>query len=149
MKMLTKLFRGKKVRAVWDNTNKRYWVSVVDICAVLHGSNYDTARNYWKQLKHRLIIKGSHLVKKMHQLKMAAKDGKMRYTDVMDYKKIIQLIQCLPQERVMAFKAWIGSIAARHCDLSAQLDIDDSCVGYGISELRCIKTKVMFRVYDI
>ena len=144
MKNTTKLFKGQKVRAAWDSTNKKYWVSVIDICAVLCGSNYDTARNYWKQFKHRLIMRGSHLVKKMHQLKMAAKDGKMRYTDAMDYKKIMQLIQSLPRERAMAFKAWIGAVAAGHSNIIAQLDIDYSCAGYGVSELRCIKTRVMF-----
>ena len=141
----TKLFRGKKVRAVWDKTNKKWWISTVDICSILCGSNYDNARNYWKQLKHRLVAKNSRLTKTMHQLKMTAKDGKLRCTDVMDYKKIMQLIQILPCTTAEAAKGWIGSIAAKHCDLAAQLDIDKYCVMPGVSELVRFRRKVIFR----
>ena len=140
----TKLFQGKKVRAVWDRANKRWWISVVDICAVLCKSDYDTSRNYWKQLKHRLLAKNSRLTKTIHQLKMTAKDGKLRYTDVMDYKKIIQLIQLLPRETAKAFKAWVGSIAAKHCDLISQLTIAEFCANVGNSELVRVRTKVIF-----
>ena len=78
----TKLFKGKKVRAVWDKTNKKWWISVIDICSILCGSSYDTSRNYWKQLKHRLLLKNSRLIKTVHQLKLTAKDGKLRYACV-------------------------------------------------------------------
>lgn len=120
-----KLLKGKKVRAVWDSKNKKWWISVVDICSILCGREHDKARNYWKQLKHRLTEKGSPLVKTVHQFKLTAKDGKLRYTDVMDYKKIIQLIQILPcgTAKAKALKTWIGDIAANHCDLVSQLDI--------------------------
>ena len=140
----TKLFKGKKVRAVWDRTNKKWWISVIDICAVLCNSDYDTSRNYWKQFKYRLLAKNSHLTKTIHQLKMLAKDGKLRLTDVMDYKKIIQLIQLLPCEAAKAFKAWAGSIAAKHCNLPAQLDIDETRAKKGVTELIRVRTKLIF-----
>ena len=143
----TKLFQGKKVRAVWDQTNKKYWISVVDICAVLCGSDYDTARNYWKQLKYRLLAKNSRLTKTTHQLKMTAKDGKLRCTDVMDYRKIIQLIQLLPRETAKAFKAWVGSIAAKHCDFTAQLDIREACAIPGPAELIRFRTKSVINFF--
>ena len=142
----TKLFKGRKVRAVWDKTNKKMWISIVDICAVLCNSNYDVARNYWKQLKHRLLAKNSRLTKTIHQLKMLAKDGKLRLTDVMDYKKVIQLIQILPCKAAEAFKGWIGGIAAKHCDLAAQLDVVDFCAEVGVSELVRFRRRVVFVV---
>ena len=139
-----KLFKGKKVRAVWDKTNRKYWVSVIDICTVVCGCEYDTARNYWKQMKHRLLRKDSFLTRTMHQLKMTAKDGKLRLTDVMDFKKVMQLIQALPYKTAMAFKAWVGGIAARHCDLAGQLDVKGECAEAGVSELVCVRTRVMY-----
>ena len=142
----TKLFKGKKVRAVWDHTNKKWWISVIDICAILCGSDYDRARNYWKQFKHRLLAKNSPLTKTVHQLKMTAKDGKLRLTDVMDYKKVMQLIQNLPCETAGAFKAWVGSIAAKHCNLVASLDIAEFSANAGVSELVRFRRKVMFKV---
>ena len=72
---------------------------------------------------------------------MTAKDGKLRYTDVMDYKKVIQLIQYLPRETAKAFKAWVGGIAAKHCNLGAQLDINKECAKMGTNELITYKTK--------
>ena len=143
MKHTTKLFRGKKVRAAWDSTNKKWWLSAVDICAVLRGCSYDCARNYWKQLKHRLSLKLSRLIRTVHQLKMLAKDGKMRYTDVMDYKKVIQLIQSLPCETAEVFKAWIGGIAAKHCDLTGQLELDGDRVLKGDVGLRRCRMRVL------
>ena len=119
-----KLFYGKKVRAIWDDTNKKWWLSVVDICAVMCDCPYDCARNYWKQMKFRLMKKHSRLMKNTHQVKLRAKDGKLRNTDVMDYKKVIQLIQAMSCDKVDRIKAWLGSIAAKHCDLASLLDIE-------------------------
>ena len=72
---------------------------------------------------------------------MTAKDGKLRNTDVMDYNKIIQLIQLLPRKSAEAFKAWVGSIAAKHCDLAAQLNINKICAKMGTNELITFKRK--------
>ena len=139
-----KLFRGKKVRVVWDQTHRKHWVSVVDICSVLCGSDYDTARNYWKQLKHRLISNDCPLLRTVHQIRLLAKDGKLRYTDVMDYKKIMQLIQLLPYNAARAFKAWLGGLAAKHFNLVSQLDVAKNCAVAGITELRCFRARLIF-----
>ena len=45
-----KLFEGKQVRHEWDEDAEKWWLSVVDICAVLTDSDYQTARKYWKVL---------------------------------------------------------------------------------------------------
>ena len=75
-----KLFEEKQVRAVWDENAEKWWFSVVDVCAVLTDCDYQTARTYWRVLKHRLAGEGNQTVTNCNQLKMSAPDGKMRLT---------------------------------------------------------------------
>ena len=104
------LFQNKKIRSAWDNTSQKHWFSVVDICAALRDTNYQTARNYWKWLKYKLICQNSPLTKTSKQLKFEALDGKLRYTDVMDSEEILQLIQICPSPHAEAFRQWIGEL---------------------------------------
>ena len=86
-----KLINGKKIKALWDNKNKKWWVSAADAVVALRNCDYDTARNYWKQYKYRLQKSGKNYIS--FQLKMPAKDNKMRYMDVIDFKALAGLMQ--------------------------------------------------------
>ena len=76
------LFEDKTVRYLWDEENEKWWLSIVDVCAVLTDSDYQTARKYWKVLKGRLAAEGSQLVTSCYQSKMQSTDGKFYLTDV-------------------------------------------------------------------
>lgn len=79
------VFEDKQVRTVWDADQEKWYVSIIDVIAILTDqTNYQSARNYWKVLKHRLVKEGNETVTNCNQLKMAAEDGKMRMTDVAD-----------------------------------------------------------------
>ena len=67
-----KLFEETMVRVAWDEKNEKWWLSVVDVIAVLTDSDYQTARKYWKNLKSRMLKEGSgvQLVTDCYQLKM-------------------------------------------------------------------------------
>ncbi len=78
------LFDGQKVRSVWNGEDEKWYFSIVDVCAVLTVSDYQTSRKYWNKLKQRIKEEGNQLVTNCHQLKMRASDGKMRMTDVAD-----------------------------------------------------------------
>lgn len=78
-----KLFEEKKIRSVWDDEKEEWYFSVVDVCSVLNGMDYQTARKYWKVLKGRLIKEGFQPVTNCYQLKLMACDGKKRLTDVL------------------------------------------------------------------
>lgn len=74
-----KLFEEKKVRTIWDEEQEKWYFSIVDVVEILTESkNYQTARNYWKVLKTRLIAEGNETVTNCNQFKMRAADGKMR-----------------------------------------------------------------------
>jgi hypothetical protein len=47
-------------------------------------ADFQSARNYWKVLKHRLLKDGNEAVTNCNQLKLQAGDGKLRMTDVSD-----------------------------------------------------------------
>ena len=83
----------KKMRALKCAETKKWWISAVDFCALLKKADYDTARNYWKKYKHELLNKNQQLYTKICQLKMPAKDGKMRYTDVIDFETAIVMLK--------------------------------------------------------
>jgi len=80
------------MRALKNKSTNKWWVSATDFIAALRNVDYDTARNYWKQYKHGLKKQNSSLVNYTYQLKMPAKDGRMRYTDVIDFAAVIVIL---------------------------------------------------------
>ena len=99
LKTITNLFEGHEVRSIWNNEEEEYYFSVVDVIAILTDNEYSKSRNYWKWLKGKLIDEGSELVSNTNQLKMKAKDGKLRDTDVLDTKGILRLIESIPSPK--------------------------------------------------
>ena len=96
-KYAIKLFEEYKIRTKWDPEIEDYYYSVIDVIAILSGSK--NPRNYWKVLKMRLKDEGSELVTNCNRLKMPAKDGKMRLTDVATIKQLLRLIQSVPSPK--------------------------------------------------
>ena len=70
------LFEGNDIRSIWDDEKEEYYFSIVDVIAALTESKIP--RNYWSDLKNRLKEEESQLHDNIVQLKMKAKDGKMR-----------------------------------------------------------------------
>ncbi len=112
-----KLFENKKVRTVWDSEQEKWYFSIVDVIAVLIDSDdFQTARNYWKVLKNRLLKEGNETVTNCNQLKMQATDGKMRLTDVADTEQLFRLIQSVPSPKAEPFKQWMAQVATERID---------------------------------
>ena len=109
-----KLFEEKKVRAVYDDVEEKWYFSIVDVVAVLTDS--PNPRNYWKVLKHRLKNEGNETVTNCNQLKLQAEDGKMRKTDVADTEQLFRLIQSIPSPKAEPFKQWMALVAAQRLD---------------------------------
>ncbi len=112
-----KIFESKKVRVLWDEDNERWYLSIIDVIAVLtEQQDYQAARNYWKVLKHRLTKEGNETVTNCNRLKMKAGDGKMRMTDVADTEQLFRLIQSIPSPKAEPFKLWLAQIASERLD---------------------------------
>ena len=109
-----KLFKGRKIRTKWDEEIQDYYYSIIDVIAVLTESKDPNA--YWRKLKQRLINEGNQTVTNCHRLKMPAKDGKMRMTDVATTKQLLRLIQSVPSPNAEPFKLWLAQVGSERLD---------------------------------
>lgn len=108
------LFEQKQVRTHWDEEKELWYISVIDVIEILTDSIDPQA--YWRKLKQRLKEEGNETVTKLHGLKMQAKDGKMRLTDVADTEQIFRLIQSIPSPKAEPFKLWLAQLASERLD---------------------------------
>jgi len=67
-------------------------------------------------LKGKLKDEGSELVSNTNQLKMKAKDGKLRETDALDTKGILRLIESIPSPKAEPFKIWLANLGSERID---------------------------------
>lgn len=110
-----KVFENKQVRTSWNSEEEEWYFSVVDIVAVLTDS--EDPNNYWKVLKNRLKKEGSELVTNCNRLKMRShKDGKMYYTDCLDTKGVLRLVQSIPSPKAEPFKMWLAQVGSERLD---------------------------------
>jgi hypothetical protein len=105
-----KLFEDKQVRTIWDAEQEKWYISIIDVVAVLTESIDPNA--YWRKLKQRLKEEGNETVTNCHGLKMLAADGKMRITDVADTEQLFRLIQSITSPKAEPFKLWLAHLAA-------------------------------------
>ena len=117
-KQAIQLFEERKVRTVWDDEAGKWYVSIVDVIAVLTESK--DAAAYWRKLKQRLKAEGNETVTNCHGLKMTAPDGKMCLTDVADVEQLFRLVQSIPSPKAEPFKLWLSSLARERLE-----EIDD------------------------
>ena len=108
------LFEEQQLRTVWDSEQEKWYISIVDVIAVLTESR--DANAYWRKLKQRLKAEGNETVTNCHSLKMVATDGKMRFTDVADTEQLFRLIQSIPSPKAEPFKLWLAQVAAERLD---------------------------------
>ena len=127
-----RLFEQTKVRTIWDDDEQKWYFSIIDVVAVLTDNNFQSARNYWKVLKHRLKNEGNQTVTNCNRLKMEAEDGKMRLTDVTDTEQILRLIQSIPSRKAEPFKMWLAKVGNERIDetIDPELSIDRAIQNY-------------------
>jgi hypothetical protein len=125
-----KLFEQKQVKSIWDTENEEWYLSIVDVIAVLTESVDPNA--YWRKLKQRLKAEGNETVTNCHSLKMMAADGKMRLTDVANTEQLFRLIQSIPSPKAEPFKLWLAKVASDRLDemQDPELSIDRALEQY-------------------
>ncbi|MDR0907116.1 MAG: hypothetical protein LBM63_00685 [Rikenellaceae bacterium] len=114
----TKLFQDRKVRSAWDPTAEKWYISVIDVVAVLTDS--PDPKRYWSVLKTRLKQEGAQHTTFCSTLRMLAPDGKMRLTDVADVEQLFRLIQSIPSPKAEPFKQWLAQLGRERLE-----EIDD------------------------
>lgn len=125
-----KIFDNKKVRTLWNADEEKWYLSIVDVIAVLTES--PNPRKYWSVLKTRLKNEGSQLTTNCSQLKMQSADGKYYNTDVADTEQLFRLIQSIPSPKAEPFKLWLAKVAAERLNemQDPELSIDRALEQY-------------------
>jgi hypothetical protein len=129
-KEFIQLFEDRKLRTVWDAEQEKWFVSIVDVIAILTDS--PNPRKYWSVLKTRLKAEGSKLTTDCSQLKMQSADGKYYKTDVADTEQLFRLIQSIPSPKAEPFKLWFAQVANERLDemQDPELSIDRALEQY-------------------
>ena len=129
-KQAIQLFEERKVRTVWDDEAGKWYVSIVDVIAVLTESK--DAAAYWRKLKQRLKAEGNETVTNCHGLKLRAADGKLRLTDVADTEQLFRLIQSVPSPKAEPFKLWMAQVASTRLEQmqDPEKSIDQAVMDY-------------------
>ena len=109
-----KVFEDKKIRTQWNETEEDWYFSVVDVVEALTDS--PNPQTYWRVLKKRLKDEGNETVTNCNALKMIAKDGKSRLTDVVNTKDLLRLVQSIPSKRAEPFKMWLAQVGSERLD---------------------------------
>ena len=124
------LFENQPIRTAWVEEEEEWYFSIVDVCQVLTESA--DGRKYWNKLKQRLKEEGSQLVTKCHQLKMTARDGKKRLTDVANTEQLLRIIQSIPSKKAEPFKMWLAQVGRERIEetIDPELTIDRALETY-------------------
>lgn len=103
-----KLFQSQQVRTFWNKIEEKWYFAIVDIIEILAEST--KPRDYWYRLKKREKERGIELSTNCRQLKMKAKDGKMRDTEIADTETLLRIIQSIPSPKAEPFKRWLAKV---------------------------------------
>ncbi|AMK15183.1 BRO family, N-terminal domain [Methanobrevibacter olleyae] len=145
-----KLFNDKQIRTKWDQDINDYYFSIIDVIEVLTESSNPS--RYWSELKKKISEEQGQPFENIERLKLPAKDGKMRLTDVANTKQLLRIIQSVPSPNAEPFKQWLAQVGSERLDEIAnpELAIERSIETYrkkGYSEewitqrIRSIETR--------
>ena len=114
MHLINKMFNDNTIRTIWNKEEEKYYISVIDIAEALTDS-VDPA-GYWRKLKQRLKQEGNETVTNCHGLKLKARDGKYRMTDVVDIEGMFRIIESIPSKKAEPMKLWLARLGKERID---------------------------------
>ena len=110
-----KLFESKQVRSLWNESEQKWYFSVIDVIEILTESN--NPRRYWSDLKIKLQKEGfTQLYEIIVQLKLESADGKKYTTDCAASKNLLRIIQSIPSPKAEPFKLWLAQVGSDRLD---------------------------------
>lgn len=112
--LINKIFNNETIRTIWDKDEEKYYISIVDIVGVLAESKNPTV--YWRVLKKRLKDEGNETVTNCNGLKLKAKDGKYRLSDVCDIEGMFRIIESIPSKNAEPIKQWLARLGKEKID---------------------------------
>ena len=103
-KISIRFYKDHKVRAIWNDTENKWYFSIVDIVTAITDS--PRPRVYWGTVKSRQKAEYGQLYSKCIQLKLLAADGKHYATDCFAQEDIEAVVKTLPAKNTADFLDW-------------------------------------------
>ena len=115
LQVVEKVFEDKQIRTIWNSDEEKFYISVVDMIEVLTDSV--EPRKYWNWLKNKLFKEEQFETSSItRQLKLTAKDGKNRLTDVVDIEGMFRLVESIPSKKAEPIKLWLARLGKERID---------------------------------
>ena len=104
IKTSIRFFDNMPVRSVWDEETNSWRLCAVDVVRAIADTKNE--RIYWATIKRR----HPQLFANCKQLKLPARDGKNRQTDVIDDAQLDRLISVVRSVKADVFREWMESL---------------------------------------
>ena len=115
LQIINKIFKNETIRTAWDKNEEKYYISIVDIVGIL--SESESPRKYWNWLKNKLKKEEDFETSSItRQLRLKAKDGKYRTTDVCDIEGMFRIIESIPSKNAEPIKRWLARLGKERID---------------------------------
>ena len=109
-----KLFESKQIRAVWNESDEKWYFSVQDVVRILTDSS--DVKQYVKRMLSRDAILKSNWGTICTPVEMKAADGKKRKVQAADTKGLLRIIQSIPSPKAEPFKQWLAQVGSDRLD---------------------------------
>ena len=106
---ISKLFEDRKIRAVWDDKEEKWYFSIVDVLAVIKDS--DEPKQYIKRMKSRDEGLKANWGTICTLVPLVSDDGKKHKEMTADTTGIFCIIQSIPSHKAEPIKQWIAHVA--------------------------------------
>ena len=103
-----KLFQSQKVRTYWDETERQWYFSVVDVVGALTDSINPT--DYLKKIRKRDASLSNFIGTNCPQVEMQTLSGKKRKTLAGNTEDLFRIIQSIPSPKAEPFKQWLAKV---------------------------------------
>lgn len=102
---------GHKVRRRWYQD--RWWFSILDIIAI--AADTTAPGKYWYALKQRMEKEQGFqsTLAQIEVLRIPAKDGRLRETDMATDETILRILQSVPHPRVESVRLWLSKVGSQ------------------------------------
>lgn len=112
---IIKPYENIKIRTVWDKSEEKYYISVVDMAAVFAESK--EPRKYWYWLKNKVKKNDNFELSSItRQLKLKSSDGKFYKTEVVDIEGMFRIIESIPSPKAEPVKLWLARLGKERID---------------------------------
>ena len=102
------IFEGQKVRRIWNETEEKWYFSIVDIISVLTDSTNPT--DYLKKLRKRDTELANYIGTNCPQVNMVTETGKSRNTLAGNPEHLLRIIQSVPSKKAEPIKLWLAKV---------------------------------------